>query len=81
MFLQMAYQLQRAHQVGGGLPAQLHMWEDMCMHSGLVAEQLVYVAALAVDAEVVYCDRPKAETYVWCVGGLWCLGVCCVVYE
>lgn len=39
----------------------------MSLGSGLVAEQLAYVAALAVDAAIIYCDRPKADTYAVCV--------------
>ena len=63
LFLQLSYHLQRAHEAGGGLPAQLATWDAMCTGSGLVGEQLAYVAALAIDASIVYCDRPKEATY------------------
>lgn len=63
LFLQLAYQLQRCQD---DIAAQRGMWGAMSSGSGLVAEQLAYVAALAVDAALVYCDRPKAETYEPC---------------
>lgn len=42
-------------------PADIPLWQQVC--SSAPTEQVAYVAALMVDAPLVYGDRPKASTF------------------
>lgn len=59
MFSQLAYRIGRADTEA----ERLRLWEALEEGSGFAGEQLAYVAALAVDADLVYGDRPKRTTF------------------